>query len=92
LKALKKGGKLIIGVPNSNPFLYKYDKYHTLNLPPHHMGLWNKFSLANLANYFPMSVDNIIVEALQQHEFEYYFKILFDNNMSTKNLFLWVPF
>ncbi|NJM15059.1 MAG: class I SAM-dependent methyltransferase [Bacteroidales bacterium] len=34
LKTLKKGGKLIIGVPNNNPFLYRWDKWHTLNLPP----------------------------------------------------------
>ena len=42
LKVLKKGGKLIIGVPNSEPYFLGYDKYSTLNLPPHHMGLWNK--------------------------------------------------
>ena len=42
LKALKKGGKLIVGVPNNEPYFKSYDKYCTLNLPPHHMGLWNK--------------------------------------------------
>jgi len=42
LAALKKGGKLVIGVPNNEPYFQGYDKYCTLNLPPHHMGLWNK--------------------------------------------------
>lgn len=42
LKVLKKGGKLVIGVPNNEPYFLGYDKYCTLNLPPHHMGLWNK--------------------------------------------------
>ncbi len=42
ISVLKNGGKLIIGVPNSDPYFLGYDKYSTLNLPPHHMGLWNK--------------------------------------------------
>ena len=37
--ALKTGGKLIIGVPNNNPFLFVNDKYHTLNLPPPSRGV-----------------------------------------------------
>jgi len=41
LKVLKPGGKLVIGVPNNEPYFLGYDKYCTLNLPPHHMGLWN---------------------------------------------------
>ncbi|MBL1174992.1 class I SAM-dependent methyltransferase [Pantanalinema sp. GBBB05] len=61
---LKPGGKLIIVVPNNDPF-YKLDKYHTLNLPPHHMGLWNKRSLENLEKFFPIKVDKVFVEPLQ---------------------------
>lgn len=73
LKALKPGGKFIVGVPNNNPFLFKYDKYHTLNLPPHHLGLWNKSSLENLQKVFPIRVEKLFVEPLQ--EYEYYFKL-----------------
>ena len=56
LKVLKKGGKLIIGVPNNNPYLFVSDKYHTLNLPPHHAGLWNKKSLIALESLFNLKL------------------------------------
>ncbi len=64
LKTLKKGGKLIIGVPNNNPYLFINDKYHTLNLPPHHSGLWNKESLFSLERVFNLKVDKLIFEPL----------------------------
>jgi 2-polyprenyl-3-methyl-5-hydroxy-6-metoxy-1,4-benzoquinol methylase len=64
LKAIKPYGKLIIGVPNNNPFLFKRDKYHTLNLPPHHMGLWNKKSLKNLRKVFPVRPYSFRIEPL----------------------------
>jgi 2-polyprenyl-3-methyl-5-hydroxy-6-metoxy-1,4-benzoquinol methylase len=75
LDTLKCGGKLIIGVPNNNPFLYRYDKYHTLNLPPHHMGLWNKKSLANLTKVFPFQLKTMLVEPLQANDYEHYFML-----------------
>lgn len=75
LKAMKVGGKLIIGVPNNNPFLYKYEKYHTLNLPPHHMGLWDTRSIVNLQKYFSIRLDRILIEPLQKQEYEHYFKL-----------------
>ena len=61
---LKKGGKLIIGVPNNNPYLFINDKYHTLNLPPHHAGLWNKKSLLSLQDLFGLKLDYIEFEPL----------------------------
>jgi hypothetical protein len=56
LKALKKGGKLIIGVPNNEPYFKSYDKYSTLNLPPHHMGLWNIKVFEKIAPLFKMEL------------------------------------
>ena len=52
LAVLKKGGKLVIGVPNNEPYFQGYDKYCTLNLPPHHMGLWNKGVFEKMAPGF----------------------------------------
>jgi 2-polyprenyl-3-methyl-5-hydroxy-6-metoxy-1,4-benzoquinol methylase len=63
-KLLNPNGILIIGVPNSDPYLYKKDMYHTLNLPPHHMGLWNKEALQKLAPYFDLKVNNVFYEPL----------------------------
>lgn len=56
LKVLKRGGKIIIGVPNSEPYFLGYDKYCTLNLPPHHMGLWNKKVFNELAVLFNLKI------------------------------------
>jgi len=64
LKILKKGGKLIVGVPNNNPYLFINDKYHTLNLPPHHAGLWNKDSLFALERVFNLKIEKLIFEPL----------------------------
>jgi 2-polyprenyl-3-methyl-5-hydroxy-6-metoxy-1,4-benzoquinol methylase len=79
LLTLKKGGKLIIGVPNNNPFLYQFDKYHALNLPPHHMGLWNKPSLQSLQMQFSIKLEKIIAEELHEDEHEHYFNLLIQN-------------
>jgi 2-polyprenyl-3-methyl-5-hydroxy-6-metoxy-1,4-benzoquinol methylase len=64
VKLLKPNGKLIIGVPNSNPYIYKKELFHTLNLPPHHMGLWDKNALINLAPYFNLVNKTVLIEPL----------------------------
>jgi len=56
LAVLKKGGKLVIGVPNNEPYFQGYDKYCTLNLPPHHMGLWNRPVFEKLAPLFGLKL------------------------------------
>lgn len=79
LDCLKPGGKFIIGVPNNNPYLYKYDKYHTLNLPPHHMGLWNEKSLRSLQNIFNIQLEKLIIPPLSLAEYEYVLKVRNDH-------------
>jgi SAM-dependent methyltransferase len=59
---VKPGGRIIIGVPHNNPYIYRKDKYHVLNLPPHHMGLWGSKSLANLTRYLPLKLESIHIE------------------------------
>ena len=68
LVCLKPGGLLIIGVPNSNPFIYRYDKFHTLNLPPHHAGLWNQNSLRKASEEFNLSIINIAISPLEHYK------------------------
>jgi 2-polyprenyl-3-methyl-5-hydroxy-6-metoxy-1,4-benzoquinol methylase len=70
LKCLKKSGLLIISVPNNLSFISEYD--HLLNLPPHHLGLWDEGSLKKLASYFPMTVESILKEPLQQYHKEFF--------------------
>ncbi len=64
LRCLKKGGKLIIAVPNNNPYLFQWDDYHTLNVPPHHAGLWNKEAFKNLEKFFPVKQKHVLIEPL----------------------------
>jgi 2-polyprenyl-3-methyl-5-hydroxy-6-metoxy-1,4-benzoquinol methylase len=60
LAVLKPGGQLIISVPNNEPYHMRYNKYETLNLPPHHIGLWNKESLKNLEKLFPVNLKEVV--------------------------------
>jgi SAM-dependent methyltransferase len=59
LHVLKPKGKLIIGVPNNEPYFLGYDKYATLNLPPHHMGLWNKSVFEKVAPLFNLKIIDV---------------------------------
>ena len=64
LLTLKKGGTMAIAVPNNNPYLYKHDINHTLNLPPHHAGLWNKEAFENLEKFYPIKLKQFHVRPL----------------------------
>jgi SAM-dependent methyltransferase len=64
LLVLKKGGKMIIAVPNNNPYLFMWDDYHTLNLPPHHAGLWNKAVFKNIEKILPIKNTQSFTEPL----------------------------
>ncbi len=85
IKILKKGGKLIITVPFNDPYLFKNDKYNTLNMPPHHMGLWGKSAFVSLFRFFPMKLEQVIIEKLPNvgYDFERYYTVNKDKNYST---------
>lgn len=76
IKTLKKGGKLVIGVPNDDSFYGKLES--VLNMPPHHMGLWNKKSLSSLTSIFDLKDPKFFFEPLQEYHQEYYDKVIFD--------------
>lgn len=56
LRALKPNGKIILSVPNNEPFFQRFNKYDTLNMPPHHAGLWNLEAFKRLAEIFNLAV------------------------------------
>ncbi|MGX5819820.1 class I SAM-dependent methyltransferase [Chitinophaga lutea] len=76
IACLKPGGKLIIGVPNNHPWLYGSDKLHTLNLPPHHMGLWSAGALSAIAPLFGLRLRDTRPEPLVNYYYyaDYYIK------------------
>lgn len=73
LKLLKINGKLIIAVPNNNPYLFKHDFYHALNLPPHHIGLWDENSMKKITKYFPIELKDLFFEPLL--DFRYWYDV-----------------
>ena len=90
INCLKKGGKLIISVPNNDSFI-KYTKGGLLNFPPHHMGLWDKRSLKNLVNLFDIKVDKILFEPLQEYHLDWYINSMIQNRIN-KNKIISVVF
>lgn len=53
---VKPGGRLILAVPNNEPFIRRFDRYNTFNCPPHHVGLWNLSSLRAMAGRFGLEL------------------------------------
>jgi 2-polyprenyl-3-methyl-5-hydroxy-6-metoxy-1,4-benzoquinol methylase len=84
IKCIKKGGKLIISVPNNDSYIKDAD--NCLNEPPHHMGLWNKKSLCSLESIFPLKLIDIHYEELQDYHVENYVSATYYAKYSSKIL------
>jgi 2-polyprenyl-3-methyl-5-hydroxy-6-metoxy-1,4-benzoquinol methylase len=74
ITCLKPGGKLYICVPNNDSFI-KRSTESLLNMPPHHMNLWDESSLRKLASFFPILYDGYELEPLQP----YHYQVVFSN-------------
>lgn len=72
VEAVKKGGYLIIGVPNNDSLFFKKRGEPILNMPPHHMGLWRKASLQFLTKQFPLKLVDEKFEPIQDYHFEWF--------------------
>ncbi len=74
VNALRKGGRLLLSVPNNRGFLGKATE-DVLNLPPHTMGLWDEHALRAVAWVFPeLYVEKIVVQPLQPQHYKYYYQ------------------
>jgi 2-polyprenyl-3-methyl-5-hydroxy-6-metoxy-1,4-benzoquinol methylase len=85
INCLKKGGKLIISVPNNDSFL-KLNKGGILNFPPHHMGLWNKKSLTSLADLFDLKIDKVFFEPLQEYHLDWYINTMINYKINKNKM------
>jgi SAM-dependent methyltransferase len=70
IECLKSGGTLIISVPNNESFIKDVDS--ALNMPPHHMGLWDTKSLQSLENIFPIQLIKFHYEEIQDYHIDGY--------------------
>jgi len=68
VKALKPGGRLMISVPNNSSFI-KHSPNSIMNMPPHHMCLWDEKSLSNLQDVFDIKLDKFHLEPLQKYHY-----------------------
>lgn len=71
LDLLAPGGILVLAVPNNSGFVGKHD-HLALNLPPHHMGLWEANSLYDLSLSFNMPLVALEEEPLQERNTAWY--------------------
>ena len=78
LSVLKPGGLMIISVPNNDSIIFQSNKI-SLNMPPHHMGLWDINSLIKLQKYFDMYVESVHLEPLQEYHSGYAMKLAYKN-------------
>lgn len=61
IAAAKPGGRIVIGVPNSDGFV-GMDDDAVLNAPPHHMGLWGRESLERFGRLLGLTVERAEIE------------------------------
>lgn len=83
---LKVGGRLFISVPNNEPYFANFNLYETLNLPPHHCGLWNIQSLEKALELFNLKlVDSAFDESKSRWPYltKAYFKAKFLFNIKS---------
>lgn len=71
VRCLKKGGLLAISVPNMDSFI-KYNQNDVLNMPPHHVGLWNEKALRKISELFGLEVEKVAYEPLQEQHYYFY--------------------
>lgn len=89
LEVLKPGGLMIISVPNNDCLIFKSNDV-ALNIPPHHMGMWDVNSLISLQKYFEMDVEGIHLEPMQAYHVGYLNNVIvenFRNDTTNKNFF-----
>lgn len=80
IRVLKPTGQLIIAVPNNDGFVGKQENL-PLNMPPHHVGLWGRESLINIANAFGLDSARIEYEPLTNDNVGWYIAAMEDLNL-----------
>lgn len=74
VRALRPGGRLVIGVPNQDSYIRHED--NLLNMPPHHVSRWSAQALRHLADVFPLRLVRLATEPLQRYHVRGYTRVL----------------
>jgi SAM-dependent methyltransferase len=85
ISCLKPGGKLIVSVPNNGGFIGKDLGKDLLNMPPHHMGLWDINSLKYLSKISPLKFYGAQFEPLRKTHVSWFVDVLENQLFSNKD-------
>lgn len=66
LKCLKKGGLLVVAVPNDDGFI-KFATNDILNVPPHHISRWNESVIEYLAKKYGLKLISFQTEPVAEY-------------------------
>ncbi|MEK9132221.1 MAG: class I SAM-dependent methyltransferase [Patescibacteria group bacterium] len=66
LKCLKKGGLLVIAVPNDDGFI-KFATNDILNVPPHHLSRWNRSVIEYIAKKYGLKLISFETEPVAEY-------------------------
>lgn len=80
INAVRPGGLLLISVPNNDSFL-KHCECLPLNMPPHHVALWNQRAMESLPRLFPIDLIAIEKEPLQEANLDWYQSTMEDRGL-----------
>ena len=85
IKCIKPGGYLVVSVPNNEGFIK--DDFNLLNVPPHHMGLWEEHSLRRTGDLFGLKHVATHFEPLQDYHRGYFLGVL---QKKLPRVFVWL--
>ncbi|RPJ79077.1 MAG: methyltransferase domain-containing protein [Alphaproteobacteria bacterium] len=71
IKLLKPGGKLIMGIPNSEGFM-KGIRFNLLDMPPHHVTRWSINVILYLDKILPLRVERYSFEPIAEYHVDWY--------------------
>ena len=75
VRCLSDDGSLLISVPNADSYL-SYLEDDILNMPPHHMSLWDNRALSGIANEFGLDLIHLSYEPLAKVHYDAYLNTL----------------
>lgn len=75
VKCINPGGLLVIAVPDHDGFIGKAIN-NTLNLPPHHVSHWSRYTLKALPNFLGVKLVDIYLEPISKAQKPWATKVL----------------
>jgi 2-polyprenyl-3-methyl-5-hydroxy-6-metoxy-1,4-benzoquinol methylase len=82
VNALRPGGQLALSVPNDDGFV-GVERNNILNYPPHHLTRWPVSALKAVCNHFPLTVQTIEFDKLEDGHVLPYAKALILNSFTS---------